>query len=82
MGISEILEEYSRSIGSLNALADILKIKDFAVRFHENFVIGATLILREWTQSNQTQANVNNLCNLLDSSKIPKTCSGKMLFHD
>jgi hypothetical protein len=81
MGIAEIIEDYTESLGSFHNFIRLLKLNDFkegikGIRFEESFVLGATIILRIWTQNNQPHATVNNLCNLLNT-RIPKTCSRK-----
>jgi len=78
MGIAEILHDYNKLCENWKTLFRMLNLPGSctnAYKYEDNFVIQATLILRDWSMHLKKKATVENLCKILDNHELHH-CSG------
>ncbi|ODN01341.1 hypothetical protein Ocin01_05342 [Orchesella cincta] len=80
MGIAEILEDYTQLRENWKTLFRMLNLPNActtAYTYEENFVMQATLILRDWASHMKKNATVETLCKILDNHELHH-CSGRI----
>lgn len=82
MGIAELLDEYPELSSNWKRLFRMLHLPNSclnAYKYEDNFVIQATLILRDWCFHLKKRATVENLCAILEKEGYHH-CSGMKAF--
>ncbi|CAL8095277.1 unnamed protein product [Orchesella dallaii] len=80
MGIAEILEDYTQLRENWKNLFRMLNLPNSrtnAYKYEDNFVMQATLILRDWSLHLKKNATVENLCRIFENHEL-HNCSARI----